>query len=147
MSIYSGARGIFFREGKVTFPNFFYPLEISILVHPKQISAISKGDKKKKKKKVLCSFSYLSPFHLNFPPPLYNFPSFPLHFHFSLPLFSLSSFFSPFPFFSLFPSPFPFSSFFPLPSKISPKTFQRWATHPPLVTPLATSYPFSKWDW
>ena len=84
---------------------------------------------------VLCSF-----FH-TFPPSILSFPlppftifflQFPFFFtpffSFSLPLFSF------FPLLSLFPP-------FLLPSKIFPKTFQGWATHPrrpPLVTPLDT---------
>ena len=62
MSIYSGVRGIFFRGVKVTFSDFSQ-VKISILVHPKQISVVSKDDQKKKKKKKKrgssAHFSYL----------------------------------------------------------------------------------------
>ena len=103
------------------------------------ISVVSKCDKEKKKKKerkkekkkVICSFSHISPSILKFPPPFYNFPSFPLHF----PFFLASLLFPP-----LSPSPFPFSSFPPSFQKF-PQTFQGWATRPPsppLVTPLLT---------
>ena len=40
------------------FPDFF-PIEISILAHPKQISVVSKSDKKKKKKKSYAYFHTL----------------------------------------------------------------------------------------
>ena len=86
--------------------------------------------KKKKKKKVLCSFSYLSPSIFSFSPPLLQFPffssPFPIFSLFSLPLFFLSSSFSiSLPFFL-------FSSLF----QNFPQTFQGWATRPPLVMPL-----------
>ena len=95
---------------------------------------VSKSDKQKKKKKkkerkkVLCSFSYPSPFILSFPP-LLQFP------FFSSP-FSLASLFL---YLLFFPLPSLFTPF-PLPSKITSQTFHRWATRPtgsPLVTPLA----------
>ena len=112
-----------------------FPSKISILLHPKQISVVSK--KWQKKNQPFAHFLTISPSILSFPtspftisllfPP--HFPPFPC-------LFSLSSSFSlSLPF---FPSSLPCSSF-PLPSKISPQTFQGWATCPPcppLVTPL-----------
>ena len=92
------ARGIFFRgfAGEVTFLNFvptgvkcLFPVENFILVHPKQISVVSKYEKKRKKKKSFAhfhTFPYLfSIFHL----PLYNFSLFCSPFSLlSLPLFS-----------------------------------------------------------
>ena len=89
-------------------------IEISILVHPKQITVISKSEKQKKKKKkqkkkkVLCSFSFSPSSILIFPPAL--FPFFPC-------------FFFPFP--PLFPTllSFLFSPFL-IPKFVSQKTFQ-----------------------
>ena len=86
-----GVTGKFFWRGKVIFPGFFsrrkmlFPRrKISILVHPKQISAVLKSEKKRKKN--LSSFWDFSllPFPI-FHLPFYNFPFFLLHF--SLPLF------------------------------------------------------------
>ena len=91
----------------------FSLVEISILVYLKFQWF------KKWQGKNVCSFPYLSPSILSFPPPLYDFPSFPLHFPFSLPLFSLSSFSLSLPFFLLSPS---FQNFLP--------------NFPLLVTPL-----------
>ena len=88
-------RNIFQGGSKSLFPIFpgmkcFFLLEIAILVDPKQLSVVSKSDKPKKKKRVLCSFPYLVPFHLTFLLlPFYNFPSFLLHF----PFFFLCLFF------------------------------------------------------
>ena len=89
------------------FPDFF-PVEISILVHPNKFQWFQKVTRKKRR-----SSPHFHTFPLtSFPPSLLQFPFFSSPFSFfSLSLFSLSSF---------FPSPFPFSSF-PLPSKISPK--------------------------
>ena len=77
----------------------FCPAEISILVHPKQILAVSKKwqkkkkkkkrkKKKKKKKKKKSSHFDCFPFQLKFPLPIYNFPYFFSISLFSLPLFS-----------------------------------------------------------
>ena len=113
-----------FQRGKVTFPDFF-SVEIFILVHPKQISVVSKVTSPKK---VLCSFSYLP--HSKFLSLLfYNFPSFPFHFPFSLPLFFL---FPP-----LFPSPIHFSSIplpkFPQNSVPAKATILSLINAPPLI--------------
>ena len=90
----SGVRGIFFRGGKVTFSRFFsawnllFPaknFKFSILVDPKQISAVSKKWQKKKKKKKKGPMLIFINFHFNFQFPtssLLNFPHFPLHFPF-----------------------------------------------------------------
>ena len=76
------------------FHNFF-PIEISILAHPKQILVVSKSDKQKKS--ALLIFIPF-PFHLQFP--FFSLSIFPV----SLPLFSfLSSFSLSLPFFLLFP--------------------------------------------
>ena len=94
-------RGIFFRRGKATFPYFFpwhemlfffFKVEISILVDPKQISVVSKSDKQKKKKGG--SSAHFRTF-------------FPSNLHFLPPSFTISLlFFSIFPFFlaSFFPA-------------------------------------------
>ena len=81
---------MFFRRGKVTFPNFFpaqnplFPVQMSTLVDPKQISVDSKvtSTKKKKKKKL-----HLFPFQFDFSSFPYIFPSFLLHLHFFPSLF------------------------------------------------------------
>ena len=92
-----GIRGIFFRGAKSLFLIFsrremlFFPLEISILVDPKQISAVSKKWKAKKKKKVLCFFSHHFPLQLTwffYSSPSTIFLLFFFIFPFSLPLFS-----------------------------------------------------------
>ena len=95
--------------GNFPFTDIF-PLEISILVHPNKFQWFQKVTSKKRKR-VLCSFSYL-----------------PFHFKFSSSLFPFLLFF-PLP--SLFPS-------FPLLPKFL-QTFQGWVTRPPLVTPLCPS--------
>ena len=107
--------------------SIFLPVEISILVHPKQISNSDK-------KGGVRSFAHFHTFPLSFLVffcSFHNFSFFPLRF----PFFSCLLF--PFP--PLFPHPFPFSSFPPAsPSKISPQTFERWTTRSPhlLFTPL-----------
>ena len=94
------------------FPN--PPPEISILVHHKQISVVSRSDKqiKKKKKKGPLLICTPLPFHFKFPPPLLQFLLF-------LSIFLVFPHLS-FPFPPHFPSPFPFPPL-PLLSKISPK--------------------------
>ena len=87
------------------FPNFF-PVEIFILGHPKQISVVSKSDKQKKKKVLAAHFHTF--------PILFKFSSSP----FTTSLLFLSIFPSPhllslFPFLLFSPSPFHFSSFPP----------------------------------
>ena len=122
-----------------------FPPKISILVHPKQFFSGFKNKKNKKKKKkkdkVLCSLSYLSPFHFKFSSTILQFS---LKFNslsmFPFPIFPCLSF--PFP--PFLPSPFPFPSSFPFSSfppsfQNFPQTFLGWATRPlrpPLVTPL-----------
>ena len=106
------------------FPDFF-PVEIFILVNPKQISGVSISDKKG---------------------PLLIFIPFPFHSKFSSSPFTIYLLFlTIFPFLCLsfpFPPLFPLPSLFP-PSPFLPKfpqTIQGWATrspHPPLVTPLS----------
>ena len=95
----------------------FFPVEIFILVHPKQIiSVVSKSDKQKRKKEKKCSFSYLCPFHVKFSSSPFTFSLLFLFFSLfslaSLPLFSLSLLFPHLA--SLFP-------LFPLLSQIFPK--------------------------
>ena len=53
----------------------FFPVEISILVHPKQISVVSKCEKKKerKKKSPLLGFILFYPSITNFPPSISQF--------------------------------------------------------------------------
>ena len=69
-----GHRGIFFRGGKVIFPDFFpslksfFPVENSILVDPKQISVVLKSETKEEEKKKS------SPHFVTFPPSIFNFP-------------------------------------------------------------------------
>ena len=125
-----------------------FPPKISILVHPKQISVVSKQKvtRERERKKVICSFPYRSISHFKFSSsPFTTSLLFPLHFPFfpSLSIFpffvasvSLSYSFSlSLPFFPL-PSLFP--HFPPSFQNFSPN-FPRWATrppYPPLVTPL-----------
>ena len=89
----SGVRGIFFKGGKITFPDLFlvwmfFPGRSFDFGTPKPFSGSKSENQNKKqtnKKMVLYSFSYFSPSLSKF----YNFPSFLLHFPpFSLPLFS-----------------------------------------------------------
>ena len=96
-----------FQRGQSHFARFFPGVKyafsqwkFSILVHPKQTSLISKSEKQKEKKEVLCSFSHFFPSIFHFPPS-------------TLAIFLL--------FFSLFP--FFFASIFPigLQKKISEK--------------------------
>ena len=91
-----GIRGIFFRRGKVTFPDFsrhemlfFFPVEISILVDAKQIKFhwLQKSDKQKKKSPLLI----FVPFPLTIYISSFSFPFFFFSSPFSLfswPLFS-----------------------------------------------------------
>ena len=109
--------------------SIFLPVEISILAHPKQISVISNSDKKGGKK-VLRSFSYLSPIIFGFLLSLSQFLFFSSPFSlFSLPLVSLSS---------SFPIP---SLFLPFPRPFLPKFLHKLSKGgrldcPPLFTPL-----------
>ena len=106
---------MFFKGGKVTFPNFFpsvkcfFPSRNFHFGTPKQISMVSKNDRQKKKRPLLIYIPSL--FHFQFSSSPFTISLLFLSiFPFSLPLFSLSSSFSLF--LSLFP-PFPFLPKFP----------------------------------
>ena len=67
-------RNIFLR-GQSHFSELF-PVEFSIVVDPKQISAVSKSDKQKIKKRSSACFQTFFPLHFKiFLLPCYNFPS------------------------------------------------------------------------
>ena len=101
---------------------------------------VTNKQQQQQQEKVLCSFSYLSPFHFKFFSYLFTiFSSFPSSF--SIYPFFLFSLFFPFHPLSLSLPFFPLPSFFLISPSFQnfPKTFQGWATRPPrppLVTPL-----------
>ena len=86
----SGVRGIFFR-GQSHFSWFFsgmkclFPVQISILVDPKQISVVFNSEKKEKK-----SSAHFSPYNFKFPPSLLQFSFFSSQFSFFFPFLSFS---------------------------------------------------------
>ena len=119
-----------------------FPVEISILVHLKQISVVSKSDKQKKKKKKekekkrkekekekrKKKRKKKSPLLIFIPFPLqFKFFSFPFTVSLLFRFISLFFLASLFPFLLFLPLPSLFTPF-SLPSKIFPKTFKGWAT-------------------
>ena len=136
-----GIRGItriFFRGGKVIFPDFFpgvkcfFPVENSHFATPKKISVILKSEKQKKKKKEKKS----SPYFATFPPSIFNFPPSFFSFFFDFPSFLLHFLFF-------------LASLFP----VGQQKISRWEVSggtlpplPPAVTPLpGTQMAFEVW--